>query len=141
MSADPIRTLQLAASEGRSSLALDVAANGWTSVRLTGANETPLGADCFYDVVSRLMAAMSDPAQTTIDLGAANVSLVFTLPEGHCTVWVERHGGNAKTLHIQDHRAGVNIIGLIELDQEARLRWRAQLTELVAWAWQRKLPL
>lgn len=141
MSADLIRTLELTAPEGGASLALDVAANGWTSVRLTGATEMPLGADCFYDVISRLMAAMSDPAQTTVVLGDAEVSLVFTLPEDHCTVWVERHGGNAKTLHIQDDRAGVNIIGLIELNQEARLRWRVELTELVAWAWQKELLL
>lgn len=142
MTTRTIRTLTLPAPAHRPSLVLEVAANGWTRVRLSDVRQTLLGADSFYDVVSRLMAAMSDPAQAVNDLGGGVMaSLVMTLPEAHHSIWVERAGGNHKTLHIQNDRSGVNIICRIELDQQERRLWRAALVELVAWAHAEELPL
>lgn len=115
-------------------LRLEIGSNAWTTVTLVGQTERSLGAETAYDVLSRLMAALSDQAQPTRTLGIVEGSPVLTLWEDHHTIWVQRRGGGEVAIHIQQDAPGADLAESFVLDSSERDAWRAALVEVMVQA-------
>lgn len=112
-------------------LRLDIDSKGWTRVTLLDSSERSLGAESAYNLLSRLLAALSDPAQVTMNFGDGEITPVVSLWEDHHTIWVERLGGGATALRIQEDTPGTIFAATVTLDSSERDLWRVALVGLL----------
>lgn len=113
-------------------LRIDIDDNGWARLVLLAKTERRLGADTAFNLLSRLLAALSEPAQPVTEIGSVSATCVLSLWEDHHTIWIERHGGGPLTLHIQEDVPGVSMVASINMDRYESVAWRGPLIELLA---------